>query len=228
METNTHSVLLEDANGPLTQLLTNLAGKDGKVWLSELKKLLRKEETWKTSEEQPEATQTLQWTIWKTIQLGGYKDADAFRKAIKQAKMKISDYADDILGKPAFKVSSEKIEIILARKTVTELGFSNGATYKTICESVVGKTTIIDGVEYEITLCPNEVGPQLRLQYANQPKGEWLRIAMEAITDSSGDRRLFRVEQSVDGLWLDCSNGNGDNFWDGYYAFVFCLRKISA
>ena len=174
---------------------------------------------------QPELKPTLEWTIWKTIQLGGYKDADAFRKAIKQAKMKIGDYANDIIGKPAFKVSAEKTEIILARKSVAELGFKDGATYKTICESVIGKTTTIDGVEYEITLCPNEVGPQLRLQYANQPKGEWLRIAMEAITDSSGYRILFHVERDDGDLWLYGSHGYGGRFWDGDGEFVFCLRK---
>ena len=229
METNTHSVLLENASGPLIQLLTNLSGKDGNKWNEELKKFLRKEETWKIPNEQPEAKEILQWTIWKTIQLGGYKNADEFRKAIKKAGMKISDYADDILGKPAFKVEAKETDIILARMTVAQLGFPNGATYKNICEKAVGQTTVINDIEYEVTLCPNEAGPALRLQYPDQPKGEWLRIAMEAITDSSGYRLLFSVAHGAAGLWLRSYDGYDGDFWRGNRVFVFCLRKkISA
>ena len=81
----------------------------------------------------------------------------------------------------------------------------------------------------EVILCPNEVGPQLRLQYADQPKGEWLRIAMEAITASDGYRRLFSVGHDGGDLWLYGDYGYAVHFWYGSIVFVFGLRKkISA
>jgi hypothetical protein len=169
------------------------------------------------------------WQIWKTIKLGTHKNADAFRKAIKNSGMKIGDWGNDILGKPAFNVSSVETDIILTRKTVAEIGFTGGATLRDIYAKAVGQITVIDGEEYEVILCPNEVGPQLRLQYTDQPKGEWLRIAMEAITDSGGSRILFYVEHDSGDLWLNGDFGYASYFWSGSYVFVFGLRKkISA
>lgn len=173
--------------------------------------------------------ETPQWVIFKTIKIGTHKDAEALRNAIKMAGMKIGDWGNDILGMPAFIVSPKEADIILTRKTIADLGFPNGATYRDICTKAVGQTTTIDGIEYEVSLCPNEVGPQLRLQYPDQPKGEWLRIAMEAITGSGGCRLLFNVAQDDGDLWLYGDCGRDDNFWYGSIGFVFCLhKKISA
>ncbi|MDO8664011.1 MAG: hypothetical protein Q7K44_00445, partial [Candidatus Liptonbacteria bacterium] len=116
--------------------------------------------------------------LWKTIKLDtGLKTADDFRKALKQSGCKIGNWGNDILGNPAFTVSDTETEVDLVNVSVAELGFKNGAPRKDIYERAVSL-----GLE----LCPNEVGPQLRLQYTDQPKGEWLRIAMEPITGSDG------------------------------------------
>ncbi|TSC94043.1 MAG: hypothetical protein CEN87_712, partial [Parcubacteria group bacterium Licking1014_1] len=49
---------------------------------------------------------TSKFPVWKTIKLGtGSKNADDFRKAIKDCGMKIGDWANDILGKPEFTVA---------------------------------------------------------------------------------------------------------------------------
>ena len=151
--------------------------------------------------------------IWKTITLGtGLKTADEFRKALENNGFRISNWGNDILGKPAFKAATEKTEVDLVNISVAELGFKDGATRKDIYERAISL-----GLE----LCPNEVGPQLRLQYKDQPNGEWLRIAMEPITDSDGYLRVFLVVHDDDGLWLDGYYGRPDNFWDGHYHFVF-------
>jgi hypothetical protein len=156
------------------------------------------------------------FNVWKTIKLGNYKNADEFRKALKKDGFKIGDWANDILGKPAFTVAGAEEEIQLLNVSVADLGFKNGATYKDICAKAK---------ELGLELCPNEVGPQLRLQYKDQPKGEYLRIAMEPITDSGGDLNIFRVEHDDDDLWLNGSRGYSDDFWDAHNRFVFRLRK---
>lgn len=151
--------------------------------------------------------------IWKTIKLGtGLKTADDFSKALKQSGCKIGDWGNDILGKLAFTASDTEAEVDLVNVSVAELGFKNGATRKDIYD----KTE-----ELGLELCPNEVGPQLRLQYKDQPNGEWLRIAMEPIPDSGGDLFIFRVAHGVDDLWLHGDNGDPDDFWDGHSRFVF-------
>lgn len=154
--------------------------------------------------------------IWKTITLGQYKDADAYRKAFKKAGFKIGGWANDILGKPAFTIAPTEESIDLVILTVEELGFKNGATYKEICEAAV-----IQGLEK----CPNEVGPALRLQYPDQPSGEWLRIAMEPITGSGGYLRIFGVGHDDGARWLSASYGHPGDRWRANRRFVFRLRK---
>lgn len=157
------------------------------------------------------------WKTWKTIKLGtGLKSAGDFRKAVKNAGMKIDDWANDILGKPALVVAGSVTEVELVIASVAELGFKDGAIRKDI---------YVRAQELGLDLCPPEVGPQLRLQYTDQPKGEWLVVAMEPITGSGGGLRLFDVAHGGDGRWLGAGSGRPDLFWDGRNRFVFLRRK---
>lgn len=169
----------------------------------------------KTIVKVPSDEKTL-FNVWKTIKLGNYKNADEFRKALKKNGFKTGDWANDILDKPAFTVAGAEEEIQLVNVSVADLGFKNGATYKGICAKAK---------ELGLELCPNEVGPQLRLQYKDQPKGEHLCIAMEPITDSDGDLHIFNVGRDDDGLWLRGSYGYSVDFWSASHRFVFRLRK---
>ena len=104
--------------------------------------------------------------VWKTIKLGtGLKTADDFRQALKASGFEIGNWANDILGKPAFTAAAKETEVELVRVSVAERGFKNGATRKDIYQRAQ---------ELGLELCPNEVGPQLRLQYKDQPYNEWL------------------------------------------------------
>lgn len=157
------------------------------------------------------------WKTWKTIQLGtGLQTADDFRKEVVKAVMKIGDWANDILGKPAFTATESVTEVELVVASVVELGFKDGATRKDI---------YVRAQELGLDLCPPEVGPQLRLQYTDQPKGEWLVIAMEPIAVSDGDLSLFVVGHDDDARWLKAYYGYPDYFWGGDGRFVFLRRK---
>ncbi len=158
------------------------------------------------------------FAIWKTIKLGtGLKTADDFRVAIKAAGMYIGDWGNDILGKHAFTARSEETEVELVVASVAELGFKDGATRKDI---------YVRAQELGLDLCPPEVGPQLRLQYTDQPKGEWLVIAMEPMIDSDDSRGLFNVKRSGDGeQYLDGFYGYPGCVWPADVRFVFLRRK---
>lgn len=126
----------------------------------------------------------LEKPIWKTIRLGVHKNADEYRKAIKTVGGKISDWANDILGKPAFTVADQPMDIDLVVVTVAELGFPKGAIRADIYKRAA---------EFGLEPCPAEAGPALREQYMDQPNDEWLRIAMKPIVGSNGDPRIFSV-----------------------------------
>jgi hypothetical protein len=157
---------------------------------------------------------------FRTLKLGtGIPDADGFRKALKEAGFSVGDLANDLLGKPAFTVSSEAKEIELVILSVAELSFKNSATRKDIYARAI---------ECGLALCPAEVGPQLRLQYTNQPKGEWLFIGMEpidvAVLDIR-DLRIFDVEhRNKNELWLSSDNGDPSHVWKAADHWVFLRR----
>lgn len=158
--------------------------------------------------------------VWKTLKLGtGLKTADDFRSAIKAIGHNIGNWGNDILGKPAFTASAEESEVDLVIRSVAELGFENGATRKQIYDRAL---------ELGLQLCPSEVGPQLRLQYLDQPKGEWLLIAMEPIADSDGDLSVFRVGHDVGAQWLCASYGRPGIRWGADSRWVFVQpRKVT-
>lgn len=156
------------------------------------------------------------FAIWKTIQLGtGLNTADAFRGALNSGGLLIGSWADDLLSRPAFKksVATRKTECDLVVVSVADLGFKNGATREQIYNRAQ---------ELGLELCPAEVGPQLRLQYKDQPAGEWLLIGMEPITVSDGELSVFDVGRDDDGhLWLNGSFGLPGFFGSGDDRWVF-------
>lgn len=105
--------------------------------------------------------------------------------------------------------------ITLVRLTVADLGFPRGATTEEIYERA--KTL---GLE----LCPAEVGPYLRLAYADQPMGEWFYIGMKKITDADGYPDVFGIGRNGFGLWLFGSWADPEQHWDPDCRFVFRFR----
>ena len=154
---------------------------------------------------------------FKTINLGtGLKTADDFRKSLWDSGNKVSSEANGILGNSAFTVAVKKIKIDLAIKSVDELGFKDGATR----QRIYGRAN-----ELGLDLCPAEVGPQLRLQYKDQPEEEQLIVAMNPITVSGGVLLLFSVGRGGSGLWLDGYYDFPGNICYAGLRFVFARRK---
>ncbi|MFH1648898.1 MAG: hypothetical protein ABIA11_04220 [Patescibacteria group bacterium] len=195
-------IVLQDVSGPLTDFFKKLESDQGGEWLRGFKKFLRKENPWQKLE------------TFMEVEIGAYRSVKALRKALGEASMQVSSWADDILDKTKLSRSKKVLELVVM--SVKELGFSEGAHYRQICE--VAKN-------FGLELCPAEVGPYLRLQYQDQPKDEWLSIAMEAISDSDGDLRVFYVHRYGDYHWLYVSYGRPDYFWSSFNRFVFVRRK---
>ncbi len=193
--------------------LPALTGEEMQGWISSPKKLKKFLAGLKPQVEVSESEKVVNLDIWKTIKLGTeLKTVDDFRRQIGNYGRRIGDWANDILGKPAFTISDEEFEVDLVIKSVAELGFPNGATRAQIYDRAISL-----GLE----LCPAEVGPQLRLQYLDQPKDEWLRIAMEPIADSVGDLYVFNVGHAGDDRWLNVHSGHPDRHWSADNRWVF-------
>lgn len=152
----------------------------------------------------------------ESVEVGG-KSAKELIKEIKDAGIKISDYAKSmLLNKAEFIPTKNKEDMTLVRLSVGDLGFKTSATITQIFEQAE---------ELGLELCPPDTGPHYRLKYRNQPLNEWFRIGIKPITDSDGGPYVWDVGRRGDGLWLDDRWADPDDTWIPGIKFVFRLRK---
>lgn len=129
------------------------------------------------------ATPVSEMKPWKTIKLGtGLKTGQDFYDALADEDLRVDE--GGILQRPEFSVATQCFEVDLVRVSVRDLGFERKTLYRAIC---------VRAKKLGLELCPAEVGPQLRLQYLDQPKNEWLLVAMETIRWADGYQSIFSV-----------------------------------
>ncbi len=149
----------------------------------------------------------------------GGKDKKQFLKESKEKKINITDWAKEMMDNKNFATSKKQEKITLIRLTVKDLGFPNSATTQEIYNKAE---------ELGLELCPAETGPNLRLNYLDQPLGEWLSVAMKQVTVSDGRPRVFELIRVGVGLWLYGRWASPGFRWSSYDGFVFRLRPPEA
>ena len=159
-------------------------------------------------------------TTWKTITLVTHRSVAALRKALDTAQCRIGSLADEILDQPAFALSETETQVDLALISVADLGFTpNGASLAQVHERAQ---------QLGLELCPAEIAPLLRLQYVRQPRGEFLRIAIEPATTARGSLATFIVGNGGDGLLLIAGDGRPDLVVPSSALIVFIRPVIAA
>jgi hypothetical protein len=176
--------------------------------------------------------------IWGEIKLGtGLKTAFDFRIALKKVGIIVGNLGDDsadaMLGNLAFKVAKKETEAELVVVTNAELGFGY--------EGTTVKKTYARAKELGLELCPNEVGPQLCLQYRDRVEKEkpFFLIAMRsmALRNLYGSKvmnvfNIFYVSpydneyEGDDGVWLGGNKGGPQDVWLGNTSWVFVRRGL--
>ena len=145
----------------------------------------------------------------------GGRTAKELEQELRDKKINI-DYAQDMLRSKSFTTLKNPEQIELIRLKVRDLGFKSGATTDEIYRKAE---------ELGLELCPAEVGPNLRLQYVDQPLGEWFYIAMIHISGRGDYPDVFGLGCDGGGPWLGGSWADPANRWDPDNEFVFRLRK---
>jgi hypothetical protein len=151
--------------------------------------------------------------IWRTAALGTYKTIDALRDALGARRIRVGSTANEMLGRPEFNLSKMRRDARLVVLAVSQLGFEeDGASLADIYARAR---------QLGFELCPAEVGPQLRLQYLNQPLGEFLHIAMAPIAGYAGEPTDFTVANGGAGLILIGSDAYPNLIMPSAMRFVF-------
>jgi hypothetical protein len=157
---------------------------------------------------------------WKTIRIGTFANFFALSNALDAAGCGIGNSAGEILARPTFTVSATKTSVELFTASAAELGFR---TDTALLADIYARAKRLG-----FGLAAAEVGPQLRLQYFDQPIGEFLIIGMEPIRTWQGAPVILNVANGGTGLILIGQDGSADAQIPATSRFVFVRSHETA
>ncbi|MDA9509593.1 hypothetical protein XI09_34150 [Bradyrhizobium sp. CCBAU 11386] len=158
--------------------------------------------------------------VWKTITIGTFANFFALSNALDAVGCGIGNSAGEILARPTFTLRGTKTSVELFTVSAAELGF------KTDTASLAD--IYARAKQLGFGLAAAEVGPQLRLQYFDQPIGEFLVIGMEPIRTWKGAPVILNVANGGAGLILIGQDGSADAQISVASRFVFVRTNEAA
>ena len=159
-------------------------------------------------------------SVWKTITIGTFANVFALSTALDAVGCGIGNSAGEILARPTFTLRGAKTNVELFTVSAAELGF------KTDTASLAD--IFARAKQLGFGLAAAEVGPQLRLQYFDQPIGEFLIIGMEPIRTWTGTPVILNVANGGAGLILIGQDGSADAQISVASRFVFVRTNEGA
>jgi hypothetical protein len=139
--------------------------------------------------------------VWRTITVGTFANSFALLNALDAAGCGIGGSAEEILARPAFTVTPTKTNVELFAVSAAELGFQT--------DTAPLADIYARAQQLGFGLAAAEVAPQLRLQYFDQPMGEFL-IGMVPIKTWKGEPVILTVANGGAGLVLIGRDGSAD------------------
>ncbi|WP_311741295.1 hypothetical protein [Bradyrhizobium huanghuaihaiense] len=139
---------------------------------------------------------------WKTVTIGTFADFLALRNELDSKGCNVGGQAAEILARPTFIVSSRKTNVELVDLSPAQLGFTS--------DTVSLASVYARAQQLGLELAAAEVGPQLRIQYFDQPVGEFLIIGMAPIKTWSGEPIILNVANGGAGLILIGQDGRSE------------------
>ncbi|MEY9181456.1 hypothetical protein ABIG06_003088 [Bradyrhizobium sp. USDA 326] len=154
---------------------------------------------------------------WKTISIGTFPDTFALLTALSAIGCGVGSSAAAALARPAFTLSGTRTAVTLLTVTAADLGFRG--------ETVPLRKIYELAQQLGFGLAPPEIAPQLRLQYLDQPVGEFLVVGMNPIRTWAGEEVILTVANGGAGLILVGQDGRADAEIPVTSRFVF-LRSL--
>ncbi len=160
--------------------------------------------------------------IWRTIKLGEYQDVNSLRAAFDDSHcpLAMSNSVDEAIGRPTFRFTKTNTELDLVVLSVADLGFpQDGASL----DAIYARARAL-----RLELCPPDLGLALRRSYLNQPRGEFLHIAMRPVALYNRERVDFTVGNDGVSLLLLAGEARPDLILAGTVRFVFVRPRPNA
>jgi hypothetical protein len=163
---------------------------------------------------------TVDAPVWKTITIGTFANFFALSNAMDAVGCGIGNSAAEIIARPTFTLRGTKTNIELFAVSAAELGFQ--------ADTALLADIYARAKQLGFGLAAAEVGPQLRLQYFDQPIGEFLIIGMEPIRTWKGAPIILNVANGGAGLILIGQDGSADAQIPVASRFVFVRTNEAA
>ena len=144
--------------------------------------------------------------------LGLYKTPEEYTKALEVEGVKAN--VGTINALQSVTCHKKPFDVHLALATLKELGLTKRSTIKDLHLAIFARGG---------NLCLAEVGPALRLLYKDQPNGESLYVAMEAIRTSDTGPTAFAVDCISGDLWFGNDPCRPDTRLDPRQKIVFAI-----
>jgi len=177
-------------------------------WIDELTPF----DTWHDDFLQSEIIASRNWKepkVFKTIKLYPVSSNELFQQ-MRDANIK---WSNNVPSFPAFQISSYEREIDLVEVTIADLGFRKSAPLSEVYSRAD---------RFGLGLCPQDVGPQLALQYPELAVGKKLCIGMKPIIiEPFCNLTLFNIEHRKDGLFLNAPEYGLNYYFDPNTPIVF-------
>ena len=159
-------------------------------------------------------------SAWKTITVGTFANSLVLRNALDAVGCSVGGLAGEILARPDFTLRSTKTRVDLFSVSAAELGLQTDTA--SLADIYARAQQLGFG------LAEAEVGPQLRLQYFDQPIGEFLIVAMKPIRTWTGDPVILNVANGGAGLALIGQDGSAGAQISAASRFLFARPKTAA
>jgi hypothetical protein len=132
----------------------------------------------------------------------------------------VGDQVDEAIGRPAFPFTKTRLELDLVVISARDLGFpEDGGPLQDIYSRALAI-----GLE----LCPADLAPELRLKYLDQPRSEFLHVAMKPITLYGGELVDFTLGNDGARLLLVGGDARPQVVLPGAVRLVFVRPRTEA
>jgi hypothetical protein len=158
--------------------------------------------------------------VWKIVEIGTFSNSLAFLGAMRGMGCSVGDAAAAVLAQPGLTVSATKATVELIMLSAAELGFQG--------ETASLRQIYAFAHRLGFELAPVEIAPQLRLQYLDQPIGEFLTIGMTPVHTPIGDPVILTIANGGAGLILISQDGRDDAEIPVTSRFVFVRPRDAA
>lgn len=154
------------------------------------------------------------FSTWKTIRLGACRSVQDLSLALRNNGFELGKPAEALLNQATLAPTETPLRLV--NVSVRELGFEEGAVLIQVYARAF---------ECGLGLVPAEAGPQLRLQYPDQPSRDWLCMGMQPLPDTQGIQSVFYLERVMGYPWLNTDYAHSSYFSSPDRRWVFAQRS---